>query len=213
MHGRFETFIGEGFGFAAAPTHDDLTMVVGGWKIADWERKKQTPEASYEALTRSHPAFAERVGAARRVERIHGAASANFFRKPFGPGWALVGDAGYHKDPITAQGILDAFRDAESCADALDAVFRGAQTFDDAMGAFQRARDEEVMPMYEFTLGIASMEPPPPEMFAVFGAIHGNQAAMDGFVRVNAGTTSPAAFFAPDSIGPILAAAAARGGA
>ncbi|HUS67057.1 MAG TPA: NAD(P)/FAD-dependent oxidoreductase [Kofleriaceae bacterium] len=210
MNGRFETFIGDGLGFAAAPTHDDLTMVVGGWKIADWESRKQTPEASYDALTRSSPEFAERMRDARRVDRVHGAASANFFRKPYGPGWALVGDAGYHKDPITAQGILDAFRDAEGCAGALDAVFRGERTFDAAMAGFQRARDEEVLPMYELTLGIAAMAPPPPEMQAVFGAIHGNQAAMDGFARVNAGTTSPAAFFAPDSIGPIMAAAGAR---
>ena len=36
---------------------------------------------------------------------------------PSGPGWALVGDAGYHLDPITAQGMLDAFRDAELLAD------------------------------------------------------------------------------------------------
>ena len=46
----------------------------------------------------------------------------NYFRKPYGPGWALVGDAGYNRDFITAQGIMDAFRDAELCAAALDAV-------------------------------------------------------------------------------------------
>ena len=45
-----------------------------------------------------------------------------FFRVAGGPGWALVGDAGYHKDPITAQGMSDAFRDAELLADAVDAA-------------------------------------------------------------------------------------------
>ena len=48
-----------------------------------------------------------------------------YLRKPFGPGWALVGDAGYNKDFITAQGIHDAFRDAELCATALDDAFAG----------------------------------------------------------------------------------------
>jgi len=51
--------------------------------------------------------------AARREARFTGGGVANFFRKPYGPGWVLVGDAGYTKDPITAQGISDAFRDAE----------------------------------------------------------------------------------------------------
>jgi len=49
----------------------------------------------------------------------------NFFRKPYGPGWALIGDAGYNKDFITAQGIHDAFRDAELCVTALDEAFGG----------------------------------------------------------------------------------------
>ena len=71
-----------------------------------------------------------------------GAALPNFFRKPYGPGWALVGDAGYQKDPITAQGIQDAFRDAELCAGALDEALSGARPFDEAMADYQRARDD-----------------------------------------------------------------------
>ena len=69
------------------------------------------------------PEFAERVRGAKREAPFAGAPVANFFRKPYGPGWALVGDAGYNKDPITAQGITDAFRDAELCATALDQAF------------------------------------------------------------------------------------------
>jgi flavin-dependent dehydrogenase len=57
----------------------------------------------------------------------------NYFRKPFGKGWALVGDAGYNKDFITAQGIQDAFGDAELYVAALDESFTGARSYDDAM--------------------------------------------------------------------------------
>jgi hypothetical protein len=84
----------------------------------------------------------------------------------------------------------------------------GARSFEDAMGDYQRTRDQHVLPMYEFTCQLATLEPPP-DMQQLFGAIHGNQKAMDGFVQVNAGTISPTAFFSPENIGAIMAAARA----
>jgi 2-polyprenyl-6-methoxyphenol hydroxylase-like FAD-dependent oxidoreductase len=140
------------------------------------------------------------------VAPFAGTPVANFFRKPYGPGWALVGDAGYTKDPITAQGINDAFRDAELCATAVDQAFSAVRSFDDAMNEYQRLRDEHVRPMYEFTCQLATLEPPPPEMQQLFGAIHGNRTAMDGFVQMNAGTISPAQFLSPQNIGAIMSA-------
>jgi flavin-dependent dehydrogenase len=130
----------------------------------------------------------------RREAPFAGAAVANFFRKPDGPGWALVGDAGYNEAPITAQGITDAFRDAERCAVALDEAFTGARSFDAAMRDYQRDRDEQVLPWYEFTCQLAALQPPPPETQSMLGAIQGNQTAMDGFAQMNAGTISPAEF-------------------
>ena len=147
------------------------------------------------------------MSAARSAKRrFAGAPTPNFFRKPYGPGWALVGDAGYIKDPITAQGILDAFRDAEGCVLALDQAFTGARSFEEAMGDYQRARDNSVLAMYEFTCQLATLEPPPPEMQQLLGAMRGNQKAMDGFVQMNAGTISPAAFLSPENIGAMMAA-------
>ena len=73
------------------------------------------------------------------------------------------------------------------------------------MADYQRARDEHVLPMYEFTCQLATLEPPPPEMQQLIGAIHGNKQAMDGFAQVNAGTVSPAKFFSPDNVGAIMA--------
>jgi flavin-dependent dehydrogenase len=84
------------------------------------------------------PAFAERVRAAKREERFVGTAVASYFRRPYGPGWALVGDAGYNRDFITAQGMHDAFRDAELCAAALDEAFSGVHGNQGAMDAFAR---------------------------------------------------------------------------
>ena len=207
IDGRFETYIRAHRGFAAAPTHDGLTLTVGGWPYAEFEANKKDVEGHFLKMFDLAPEFAERVRGAKREAPFAGAAVPNFFRKPYGPGWALVGDAGYNKDPITAQGITDAFRDAELCATALDQTFTGARSFDDAMGEYQRTRDQHVLPMYEFTCQLATLEPPPPEMQQLFGAIHGNQKAMDGFVQMNAGTISPAEFFSPENIGAIMAAA------
>lgn len=118
-----------------------------------------------------------------------------------------MGDAGYNKDFVTAQGIQDAFQDAELCATALHDTFSGARPFDVALGEYQARREERVLPMYEFTLELAALEPPPPELRRLLAAAHGNQEAMDQFARVNAGVESPADFFAPDNVERILAAA------
>lgn len=204
MHGRFETYIRPNRGFAAAPTHDALTLVIVGWPYSEFEANKKDIEGNYFRVLELAPEFAGRVRTAKRESRLMGAPTPNFFRKPYGPGWALVGDAGYIKDPITAQGIRDAFRDAEGCALALDQAFTGVCSFDQAMGDYQRARDSSVLSMYEFTCQLATLEPPPPEMQRLFGAMLGNQKAMDGFAQMNAGTISPAEFLSPDNIGAIV---------
>jgi hypothetical protein len=61
--------------------------------------------------------------------------------------------------------------------------------------------------MYEFTTQLATLEPPPPELQRLLGAMHGNRAAMDGFARVNAGVVSPAEFFAEENVRRILGTA------
>jgi 2-polyprenyl-6-methoxyphenol hydroxylase-like FAD-dependent oxidoreductase len=207
MRGRFETYIRAHRGFAAAPTHDGLTMVVGGWPQAEFAAGiKSDIEGNFEKMLAMAPNFAERLRGARRETRLAGAVTPNFFRKPFGPGWALVGDAGYIRDPITAQGILDAFRDAERCARAADEALSGKRPFDAAMGDYQRDRDAAARPMYDFTYMLAALEPPPPDLAQLLAAVHGNQPAMDQFAQLNAGTISPTAFFAPDNVAAILSA-------
>jgi 2-polyprenyl-6-methoxyphenol hydroxylase-like FAD-dependent oxidoreductase len=208
MNGRFEAFIRSYRSFAAWPTHDNLTLVIAGWPYSEFEANKKDIEGNYHKVLELVPEFAARIRAAKRADRFAGMAVPNYFRKPFGPGWVLVGDAGYNKDFITAQGIQDAFRDAERSVDALHETFSGARSFDDAMGDYQSARDQHVLPIYEFTANLATQEPPSAEMQQLLGAVHGNVEAMNGFARVNAGVTSPAEFFSEENIKRIFAAAA-----
>lgn len=205
MHGRFENYIRPNRGWAAFPTHDDLTLVVAGWPFADFATNKTDVQGNYLRTFELAPEFDDRIRSAHRETRVIGTAVPGYFRTPFGPGWALVGDAGYSKDFITAQGIADAFRDAERCAVALDAALSGARSLDAAMGDYQSSRDSHALPMYEFTAQLASLEPPPPQLQQLLSAIHGNQDAMDGFARVNSGVTSPADFFSEQNVGRIFA--------
>ncbi len=196
--------------WAAWSTNDGFTLCVVSWPIAEFEANKDDVERHYMAALDRAPGFAERVRAAKREDRFYGSAVPNFFRKPYGPGWVLVGDAGYNKDFITAQGISDAFCDAERCAAALDESFRGASTFEATMAAAHAARDQHALPIFGFTCEFASFTPPTPEKQQLIGAILGNQDAMDGFFRMFAGVDSPADFFSPANVGRIMSAAAAR---
>ena len=195
--------------WGAIPTNDGRTMIIVGWPYAEAHAFRADIEANVLATLDLAPDFADRVRAATREEPFLGGAVPNFFRKPYGPGWALVGDAGYTKDSITAQGISDAFRDAELCATALHQTFTGERSFPDAMAAYQLTRDTVALPIYDFTTQLATNEPPPPETQQLLAAVSGNPDAMDAFVSVVARTMSPAEFFDPAHIGQIMTAAAA----
>ena len=185
MDGRFETYIRDRRGFAAVPTHDDLTMVIVGWPYAEFAENRKDIEGNYLKAIALAPAFADRLRGARREARFAGAAVPNFFRKPYGPGWALVGDAGYNRDFITGQGMMDAFLDAELCAAALDGALSGTLPFDAAMDALPGAtRDARVKAMYDFTCELATLEPPPPELQALLAAAS-RQPGGDGRLRAD----------------------------
>ena len=118
----------------------------------------------------------------QREERWVGTAGvANYFRKPYGPGWALVGDAGYDKDPITAQGISDAFIDAETSDGGSRCRLSGAAAARRALAEYQSSRDQRAKPLYDFTCELATLAPAPPPMQELFAALHGNREATNQF--------------------------------
>lgn len=205
----FEIFVRERRAIAAFPTNDGLTLIVVGWPHEEFATYRADIEENYLKTLNLAPTLVERVQSGRREERFIGTADLPYFyRKPYGPGWALVGDAGYHKDPSTAEGISDAFRDAELLAGAIDSGFAGRQTFGEAMGDYERQRNETTAALYEFTHHLASYEPPPPEMQRLLHALVGNQEQTNRFVGLIAGTTPFAEFFDPGNVARILAGAA-----
>jgi menaquinone-9 beta-reductase len=104
-------------------------------------------------LNEFKPALAAVVDRATRAEKYRGfAGEVGFFRQSYGPGWALVGDAGYFKDPLTAHGMTDALIDAELLARS---VVKGSES---ALGEYQSARDELAMQLFDVTDAIASYD-------------------------------------------------------
>ena len=190
------------------PTHDDLTLVAVLWPTSRFEDIRADVEGHVWKALESTPTVAERMRAATREEKWYGTAGVpNYFRKPFGPGWALVGDAAYNKDPITAQGISDAFIDAQQLTDALDEGWSGQRLLDDALSDHHARRDERVKPLYDFTCELARLEPPPPHMQQLFAALRGNRDATNRFFSAITGSSPLPSFMNPDNLERILASA------
>jgi flavin-dependent dehydrogenase len=113
--------------------------------------KKNVEAGFFRILEANSPHLREDIGRAHLVGRFRGFAGARgYLRQSHGPGWALVGDAGYFKDPATAHGITDALRDAELLANAILDGRSGA------LAAYQKERDELSRPLFDITAAIAS---------------------------------------------------------
>ncbi len=81
-------------------------------------------------------------------------------RQASGPGWSLVGDAGYHRDPITGHGITDAFRDAELLSDALHNALDGSLPEAEALAAYGASRDAALRETFRLTRELCRFPPP-----------------------------------------------------
>jgi flavin-dependent dehydrogenase len=205
-----ELYVREGQLIVADKTNDGLVMVTVVWPKAEFNRVRSNIEFEYMRAIEEHaPALAERLRSGRREERFAGTGFLpNHFRKPYGAGWALVGDAGYVKDPITAQGITNSFSHAEMLAEALDQSFSGKRDMIVALDEYERRRNEEVMAMFEHTTQLAGLAPPTAEMIALFEALRSNQTETNRFLGTVTGTVPVEQFFSPENVGRIIKDAA-----
>jgi hypothetical protein len=133
-----------------------------GWPIEEFYRVRSDIAGNFMRVLDLVPRLAERVRIGRREERFYGTGDVpNFFRKPYGPGWALVGDAGCHKDPFTALGICDAFRDAELLANAVDEGLSGKRLIEETMAHYEKRRNEASAIDYQRNIDFARFQSSP----------------------------------------------------
>jgi flavin-dependent dehydrogenase len=161
-----EFFVAERSFAGVFPTHDGQACIWVCTPSADARavrrRTGSRAEAFGELLQRSAPQLAERLRQGRRTSPVQGMLrQPNQLRQAFGPGWALVGDAGYYRDAVTAYGISDAFRDAELLAAALDQALGAGAQETTALAAYRQQRDQALREIFEITCRLAAYPPVP----------------------------------------------------
>jgi 2-polyprenyl-6-methoxyphenol hydroxylase-like FAD-dependent oxidoreductase len=208
----------------AAPTLEAYRDVEGGFCYlfpcdgGYWTLAVSFPQAEFDVVRRDHeaqlaahvtrkPGLSERLAGAEPVSAWRGAGDLmNFYRVPFGPGWALVGDAGQHKDPITARGIADALRHAALLVDALDRARRGEADWATALGEYQKTRDAQSRALYDFTVDRVPDGVAVGEWSAYLGRTLADEAFLSRYVGFMATMTLPEDFYSAEAVREVLGA-------
>lgn len=178
------------WGIAVGPTHDGLLILSMSLAKANLKSFKADIPGQFWDRIRTIPELADRLADSRVEEPYKGLADIpNFYRQSHGPGWALAGDAGYYKDPVTAQGISDAFRDADEVSEAIDRGLSGREDLEAALKARQQARDEFTKPSYDWTLSSTNFAPDTEISRNFLQAVAADQELSKMFVNLNPALT------------------------
>ncbi|ABD12292.1 flavin-dependent dehydrogenase [Frankia casuarinae] len=208
---QFHSRFGDHEQCAGWPTHDGLTLVTAMRNLEDFEEFRADIDGSLRRTFRSvAPELAEDLDShGVQEDRYYGIRYPdNYYRTSYGPGWALTGDAGYHKDPVTGLGITDAFRCADLLTEHVDQALRGDRPMDEALAEYQRLRDEESAGAFNFTTTLGELNFPP-HLVALWRALPNNETARAQFFGMIAGVVPSSVFLAPENVESIMLAAAA----
>ncbi len=192
--GELEFYMREGLCAFVFPTNDGLACVYVGWPRSEFARVRGDVEANYLSGIEAIAGLGDRVRAGQRHERFRGTGtSPNYYRHPYGPGWALVGDAGFHRDQTTGQGMSDAMRDAEALANALDQAWGGERPLETALASYVHERDEATRDMYAWTLRISALPPITQRLIDFYSAARDEPYEVSQIIGGILGTVSPLA--------------------
>jgi 2-polyprenyl-6-methoxyphenol hydroxylase-like FAD-dependent oxidoreductase len=178
-----EFFVGDGMFGGIFPTNDGEACIWVCSPTADAEAARRatgSPSGAFDLMVeRAVPDLARRLAAAERTSNVSGVVRLpNQVRQAVGPGWALVGDAVYHRDAVTGHGISDAFRDAELLATSLDPFLRDEIDEVTALVGYERERADAAREIFEITCELSTYPP-----LATFGAL---QKRLSGAIEAEA---------------------------
>jgi flavin-dependent dehydrogenase len=151
-----------GHWMGTVPTNDGATLVAGYFPQAQFaDVRGDALNALLALVERMAPEVRDQMGAGRQLERLRGTGDQrNFFRQAAGSGWALIGDAGHHKDSITARGITDAFFQAQLLVDRIGDGLQEPDRLHTALECFAAERTDALIADYQATLKTARLDPP-----------------------------------------------------
>ncbi|MCF2527965.1 NAD(P)/FAD-dependent oxidoreductase [Yinghuangia soli] len=218
-----ELYQQRGRAVAVFPTNDDLTMVYMSAPMAEFEEFRGGIERGYLATAARCGDLGERLAGATRAERLRTTPDQpNRFRVPYGPGWALVGDAGVVMDSVTAQGITNAFTDAARLSGALADCLGAGGTFvpesasespaearpagegpRGVLAAYHRDRDRALGGMYDLTLRLARHQPGIAERL-LLAAVARRPGEVSRLLGAFAGAEAPERYFGPATLVRLL---------
>jgi 2-polyprenyl-6-methoxyphenol hydroxylase-like FAD-dependent oxidoreductase len=185
---------------ASVPTNDRTTLVLTYFPQSSFEDVRADAERSYlEQIRVTAPDLYEVLRGKSRTERLRGTGhQRNFFRQATGPGWVLVGDAGHHKDSITARGITDAFLQAECLTGHVEgALGEGEQPrLDEALAAFSADRDNLMAESYSAALSAARLEIHPKRL-SLLRAVQSDPGLTSTYFDIFAGIRPATALYTP----------------
>jgi flavin-dependent dehydrogenase len=190
----------EGRDVLAFPTHDDLTCIWVGRANDQWPSYRADIEGQY--LAGMDADVLARVQRGRRETAFKGTHRLpNFYRDCAGPGWALVGDAAYHRDPLTGMGIGDAFLGAELLADAVHGGLD--DDLEASLAGYQGALRQKTVAVFDYTVMSAALKDPEPQA-RLYRAIAARPELTQSFMNVLGGTASFRALFNTRVMGEAL---------
>jgi 2-polyprenyl-6-methoxyphenol hydroxylase-like FAD-dependent oxidoreductase len=202
----------DGVGYLMMDSADGTTAVVVEGFADILESFSEGPgeaEATYYAMLQNAPRIWARVKDAQRATSVRGIKDVpNYYRQPAGLGWALVGDAVHHKDPLGGQGIYDAVFTARAFAASYLEWRSGKRTWAEAMHGYKQAIEDETLPVYHNTLAATRNFEPQGIVQRVIGRwACENPAFIEAMVRV------PARMIVPTQVAtaPLLAKTVVNG--
>ena len=201
-----EFYVRHGKDILVFPTHDHLTCIWAGRLRSEWSTYRANVESAYREIISLAPSLAERLSSARQASSFKGTSKLpNFYRQSFGSGWALVGDAAYHRDPLTGMGIGDAFLGAHLLAKSLAEGLTGDAThLDRSLASYQSTFRQRTMPVFEYTVKAAALKDPAPTL-PLYEKLAQSQEETTRFMDVLAGTLAFKEYFTPSNISRLLA--------
>jgi len=196
---RFELYEAPGRWVGTVPTNDNTTLIAAYFPQSEFERVRKDAMGAYlEAVRSTAPELYAKIASQTPLERLHGTGDQrNYFREAAGLGWALVGDAGHHKDSITARGITDAFRQAQLLVDCVGTGLRNPEKLLDGLEEYAYQRDEILIDAYHSTLSVAALEVAEHRL-SMLRTVAGDQELMDRYFATLAGVIGVEEFFTPE---------------